>query len=175
MNILLQILDEGKINDAQGRTVNFEHTIIAMTSNAGSTDKSVGVGFNKTETDISKEKAIKGLREFLRPEFLSRIDEVVVFNPLQKPSYEKIAKLMLDEMIEPLQERELTLSYTDEVLSVIADKSFSNKHGARDIRKVIRTNVEDKIAELVIDNPTEHSKTTMSVTVKDGEINVELV
>jgi ATP-dependent Clp protease ATP-binding subunit ClpA len=175
MNILLQILDEGKITDAQGRTVNFEHTIIAMTSNAGSTDKSVGVGFNKTESDISKEKAIKGLREFLRPEFLSRIDEVVVFNQLEKPSYEKIAKLMLDEMVEPLQERELTLTYTDEVLSIIADKSFSNKHGARDIRKVIRTNVEDKIAELVIDNSTNHTNTTISVTAKDGEIVVELV
>jgi ATP-dependent Clp protease ATP-binding subunit ClpA len=174
MNILLQILDEGKINDAQGRTVNFENTIIAMTSNAGSTDKSVGVGFNKTETDISKEKAVKGLREFLRPEFLSRIDEVVVFNALEKPSYEKIAKLMLDEMAEPLKERELTLHYTDEVLSVIADKSFSKKHGARDIRKVVRTTVEDKVAEIIIDNASEHSK-TVDVTVKDGEVVVELV
>lgn len=175
MNILLQILDEGKINDAQGRTVSFENTIIAMTSNAGSTDKSVGMGFNKTATDISKEKAMKGLQEFLRPEFLSRIDEVVLFNSLEKPSYEKIAKLMLDEMIEPLKERELSLEYTNEVLSVIADKSFSKKHGARDVRKVIRTNVEDKVAELIIDNINDHAKNTISVTVENAEIIVQLV
>jgi ATP-dependent Clp protease ATP-binding subunit ClpA len=175
MNILLQILDEGKINDAQGRTVSFANTIIAMTSNAGSTDKSTGVGFNKTETDISKEKAIRGLKEFLRPEFLSRIDEVVVFNSLEKPSYEKIAKLMLDEMVAPLKERELTLNYTDEVLSFIADKSYSKKNGARDVRKVIRTNIEDKIAEIIIDNPNEHVKTNVNVTVDGDSIKVELV
>ena len=174
MNILLQILDEGKINDAQGRTVSFENTIIAMTSNAGSTDTSTGVGFNKTETDISKDKAMKGLKEFLRPEFLSRIDEIVLFNKLEKPSYEKIAKLMLDEMKEPLQERELSLNYTDEVLSIIADKSYSNKHGARDIRKVIRTNVEDKVAELIIDNAIDHLKKTVNVVAKDGEIVVTI-
>ena len=174
MNILLQILDEGKINDAQGRTVSFENTIIAMTSNAGSTDTSTGVGFNKTETDISKDKAMKGLKEFLRPEFLSRIDEIVLFNKLEKPSYEKIAKLMLDEMKEPLQERELSLNYTDEVLSIIADKSYSNKHGARDIRKVIRTNVEDKVAELIIDNAIDHSKKTVNIVAKDGEIVVTI-
>lgn len=175
MNILLQILDEGKINDAQGRTVSFANTIIAMTSNAGSTDKSTGVGFNKTETDISKEKAMRGLKEFLRPEFLSRIDEVVVFNSLEKSSYEKIAKLMLDEMVAPLNERELTLNYTDEVLSFVADKSYSKKNGARDVRKVIRTNVEDKIAEIIIDNPTEHEKTTINLTVDGDSIKVELV
>ena len=98
MNILMQILDEGKIDDAQGRTVNFENTVICMTSNAGSTDKSIGVGFNRTDTEISKEKAMKGLREFLRPEFISRIDEIVVFRNLTKPDFEKIAALMLDEM-----------------------------------------------------------------------------
>ena len=169
MNILLQILDEGKINDAQGRTVSFENTIIAMTSNAGSTDKSTGVGFNKTTNEITKEKAIKGLRDFLRPEFLSRVDEVVVFNQLEKPSYEKIAKLMIDEMKEPLSERELSINYSDEVLSVIAEKSYSKKHGARDIRKVIRTNIEDKVAELIIDNSLDHTKKTIDVSVKDGK------
>jgi len=174
MNILLQILDEGKINDAQGRTVSFENTIIAMTSNAGSTDKSTGVGFNKTETDISKEKAMKALKEFLRPEFLSRIDEVVLFNNLEKPSYKKIAKLMIDEMLEPLKERELSLNYTDEVLSAIAEKSFSKKHGARDIRKIIRTNIEDKVAELIIDNSNDHSKKNINITINNGEIDVQL-
>ena len=109
MNILMQILDEGKIDDAQGRTVNFENTVICMTSNAGSTDKSIGVGFNRTDTEISKEKAMKGLREFLRPEFISRIDEIVVFRNLTKPDFEKIAALMLDEMKQPLAEKKITL------------------------------------------------------------------
>ncbi|MDE6102991.1 MAG: ATP-dependent Clp protease ATP-binding subunit, partial [Oscillospiraceae bacterium] len=104
MNILLQILDEGKINDAQGRTVNFENTIIVMTSNAGSTDKTTGLGFNKSAEDISKEKAMKSLREFLRPELISRIDEIVVFGPLSQENFASIAGLMLDEMKEPLAE-----------------------------------------------------------------------
>ena len=113
MNILLQILDEGKIDDAQGRTVSFENTVICMTSNAGSTDKSIGVGFNRTDTEISKEKAMKGLREFLRPEFISRIDEIVVFRNLEKKDFEKIAALMLDEMKQPLLEKNITMQYDD--------------------------------------------------------------
>ncbi len=150
MNLLLQILDEGKVNDAQGRSVNFENTIIAMTSNAGSTDKGTGVGFNKSEKDISKEKAMKALSDFLRPEFLSRIDEVIVFNPLTIEDYKQIAKLMIDEMKEPLAEKGIALEYTDEALAMIAEKSFGQKFGARDIRKVIRTDVEDKVAECII-------------------------
>ncbi|MCM1022790.1 MAG: ATP-dependent Clp protease ATP-binding subunit [Prevotella sp.] len=150
MNILLQILDEGKVNDAQGRSVNFENTIIAMTSNAGSADKGTGVGFNKTEGDISREKAMKALQDFLRPEFLSRIDEVVVFDPLTLTDYEKIAALMLDEMKEPLAEKGITLKYSQKALEAIAKKSHGKKFGARDIRKVIRTEIEDKIAELII-------------------------
>lgn len=151
MNILLQILDEGKIDDAQGRTVNFENTIIGMTSNAGSIDKSTGVGFNKTSEEITKDRAIKGLREFLRPEFISRIDEVVVFKPLEKESYKKIAAIMLNEMIEPLQERNILLAYDDKALGKIADKSYDKKFGARDIRRVIRSEIEDKIANIIVD------------------------
>ncbi len=151
MNILLQILDEGKITDAQGRTVSFENTVIVMTSNAGSTDKSVGVGFNRTIQEISSDKAMKGLSEFLRPEFLSRIDEVVVFKPLSKESYEKIAALMIDEMKEPLAEKDIKVSYDDKALAKIADKSFDKKFGARDIRRVIRKEVEDKVAEIIIE------------------------
>ena len=150
MNILLQILDEGKITDAQGRTVSFENTVIVMTSNAGSTDKSVGVGFNRTEEEISSDKAMKGLSEFLRPEFLSRIDEVVVFKPLSKESYAKIAALMLDEMKEPLAEKNIKIIYDDKALAKIADKSYDKKFGARDIRRVIRKEVEDKVAELIL-------------------------
>ncbi len=174
MNILLQILDEGKVNDAQGRSVNFENTIIAMTSNAGSTDKGTGVGFNKTEGDISKEKAMKALSDFLRPEFLSRIDEVVVFDPLSMESYEQIAALMLDEMKEPLAEKGITLKYSKKALAAIAEKSHGKKFGARDIRKVIRTDIEDKIAELII-NSAENPIAIIKIGEKKGGIEVEAV
>lgn len=174
MNILLQILDEGKVNDAQGRSVNFENTIIAMTSNAGSTDKGTGLGFNKTEGDISKEKAMKALSDFLRPEFLSRIDEVVVFDPLSIESYEQIAALMLDEMKGPLAEKGFTLKYSKKSLAAIAEKSHGKKFGARDIRKVIRTDIEDKIAELII-NSAENPFAVIKIGEKKGEIEVEAV
>lgn len=151
MNILLQILDEGRVNDAQGRSISFENTVIAMTSNAGSTDKATGVGFNKTAAEVSSEKAMKALSDFLRPEFLSRIDEVVVFKPLSKDDYKQIAVLMLDEMKEPLAEKNITLVYDDAALTKIADKSFGGKFGARDIRRVIRKDVEDSIATLLVD------------------------
>ena len=170
MNILLQILDEGKINDAQGRSVNFENTIIAMTSNAGSTDKSTGVGFNKTAGEISKEKAMKALSEFLRPEFLSRIDEVVVFNPLTKENYHDIAALMLDEMKDPLTEKGITLKYDDSALDAIAEKAFGGKFGARDIRRVIRTDIEDKTAQLIIDS--EDGVSGISIKGENGNILV---
>lgn len=152
MNILMQILDEGKVDDAHGRTINFENTIICMTSNAGSTDKSVGVGFNRTENEISRDKAMKGLREFLRPEFISRIDEVVVFRQLDKKDFASIASLMLDEMIEPLAEKNLSISYDSKALLLIAEKSYGKPYGARDIRRVIRQDIEDRIAEIVIEN-----------------------
>ena len=170
MNILMQILDEGKINDAQGRTVNFENTVICMTSNAGSTDKSIGVGFNRTDTEISKEKAMKGLREFLRPEFISRIDEIVVFRNLTKPDFEKIAALMLDEMKQPLAEKNITLQYDAAALAAIAEEAYGKPYGARDIRRVIRQIVEDQIASLIIAHSTEIH--TLLVSAKDGKVEV---
>lgn len=170
MNILLQILDEGKINDAQGRSVSFENTIIAMTSNAGSTDKSTGVGFNKTAGEISKEKAMKALSEFLRPEFLSRIDEVVVFDPLTKENFCDIAALMLDEMKEPLEEKGIAFSYDKAALEAIAEKSYGGKFGARDIRRVIRTEVEDKTAQLIIDS--DKGVAAIEISADNGEITV---
>lgn len=170
MNILLQILDEGKINDAQGRTVNFENTIIAMTSNAGSTDKSTGVGFNKSVEDISKEKAMKSLREFLRPEFLSRIDEVIVFKPLVKEDFERIAALMLDEMKEPLSEKGIILKYDNAALKAVAEKSFGKVYGARDIRRVIRKEIEEKIADIIIDKNGKVAG--IGITSENGEIKV---
>ncbi|MGN1135431.1 MAG: AAA family ATPase [Oscillospiraceae bacterium] len=171
MNILLQILDEGRVTDSQGRTVNFENTIIVMTSNAGSTDKSTGIGFNKTEADVSKEKSMKALSDFLRPEFLSRIDEIVTFAPLTKENYESIAALMLDEMKEPLSEKGITLKYGQKALSAIAEKAFGQKFGARDIRKVIREEIEDKIAELIITSTANPFK-TIKIGEKKGDIEV---
>ena len=170
MNILMQILDEGKIDDAQGRTVNFENTVICMTSNAGSTDKSIGVGFNRTDTEISKEKAMKGLREFLRPEFISRIDEIVVFRNLTKPDFEKIAALMLDELKQPLAEKNITLQYDAAALAAIAEEAYGKPYGARDIRRVIRQIVEDQIASLIIAHSTEIH--TLLVSAKDGKVEV---
>lgn len=169
MNILMQILDEGKIDDSHGRTVNFANTIICMTSNAGSTDKSIGVGFNRTETEISADKAIKGLREFLRPEFISRIDEIVVFRQLTKENFADIASLMLDEMKTPLGEKDITLEYDDEVLKLIAEKSHGKPYGARDIRRVIRQDVEDKIADIIVNQG--YGVGTIVLSVIDGEIN----
>lgn len=172
MNLLLQILDEGKIDDAQGRTVNFENTIICMTSNAGSTDKSIGVGFNRAAADITKEKAMKGLREFLRPEFISRIDEIVVFRNLEKADFQKIAASMLDEMREPLAEKEITLQYDDAALYAIAEESFGKSYGARDIRRVIRQEVEDQVAEQIISHHV--TINTLLISAKDGEITLSV-
>ena len=171
MNILMQILDEGKVDDAQGRTVNFENTIICMTSNAGSTDKSIGVGFNRTANEITKDKAMKGLRDFLRPEFISRIDEIVVFKDLSKEDYAKIAALNLDEMKEPLSEKNITLDYTKAALELIADKSFGKPYGARDIRRVIRQEIEDKVADIIIEKATEVDN--IKISARSGELVVE--
>ena len=170
MNILMQILDEGKIDDAQGRTVNFENTVICMTSNAGSTDKSIGVGFNRTDTEISKDKAMKGLREFLRPEFISRIDEVVVFRNLSKENFQEITALMLDEMKEPLAEKNMTVTYDDAALVAIAEEAYGKPYGARDIRRVIRQQVEDKIASLIIAHNGEIHN--LAISAVDGKVTV---
>ena len=171
MNILMQILDEGKVDDAHGRTVNFENTIICMTSNAGSTDKSVGVGFNRTADEISRDKAMKGLREFLRPEFISRIDEIVVFRQLEKEDFARIAALMLDEMKEPLAEKNIELEYEQSALDLIAEKSYGKPYGARDIRRVIRQEVEDKVAEIIIENAS--GTDVISVFAENGELAVK--
>lgn len=172
MNILLQILDEGRINDSQGRSVSFENTVIVMTSNAGSTDRDTGVGFNKTDSDIAKDKAMKALRDFLRPEFLGRIDEIVVFNPLTEENFAGIAGLMLDEMKSPLEEKHISLRYTDEALKTIAHKAYGQKLGARDIRRVIRNEVEDKIAELLI-GKGEGAVSAVAISADNGEIKVD--
>ncbi len=152
MNILLQILDEGKITDAQGRSVSFENTVIIMTSNAGSERREAAMGFNKSVEQMAKDKAEKALKEFLRPEFLGRIDEVVVFRPLSEEDYARIAALMLEELREPLEEKGIAFGYDDEALREIAKESFGHTSGARDIRRVIRRKVEDVVSTIVIDN-----------------------
>lgn len=152
MNILLQILDEGKITDAHGRAVNFEHTVIIMTSNAGSDKKDGMLGFAKTEAQMSKEKALKALSDFLRPEFLSRIDEIVVFRPLEEPDFENIAKLMLSEYVGTLKERGITFTFDDKAVHWLAVHAIGGKSGARDLRNLIRREVEDKIATLLVEN-----------------------
>ena len=151
MNILLQILDEGKVTDAHGRTVSFENTVIAMTSNAGSSFNTSGLGFAKSEADISKDKALKALGEFLRPEFLSRVDEVVVFKPLTLDAYKGIAGLMIGEMKEPLLEKNITLNVSDEAYELVAKKASGGKFGGRDVRKVVRKDIEDKVANIIVE------------------------
>lgn len=151
MNILLQILDEGKVTDAHGRTVSFENTVIAMTSNAGSSFNTSGLGFAKSEADISKDKAMKALGEFLRPEFLSRVDEVVVFKPLTLDAYKGIAGLMIGEMKEPLLEKNITLNVSDEANELVAKKASGGKFGGRDVRKVVRKDIEDKVANIIVE------------------------
>lgn len=172
MNILLQILDEGRVNDAQGRSVSFENTVIIMTSNAGSTDTSGGIGFDKSTAQISHDRAVKGLREFLRPEFISRVDEIVVFNPLTEENYADIAHIMLKEMEMPLADKLIAFTFDREAELAIAKLAYSEKYGARDIRRVIQKEVEDKIANLIIDSGVIKLR-SINVTAKDGNVVVE--
>ena len=169
MNILLQILDEGKINDAQGRTVDFSNTVICMTSNAGSTDQSTGLGFNKTEEQRSEEKTRKALSQFLRPEFLGRVDEVVVFKPLSDETLEGIAALMLDEYKPGMEARGIAYSYTPTALKALVAGCQGGKFGARDLRRTIRKKVEDVAAEKLISGELA-SGGSLTVDAEDGEI-----
>ena len=152
MNILLQILDEGRITDAQGRTVSFENTVIVMTSNAGSNRGAGAMGFAKTKNEASKEKALKALNEFLRPEFIGRVDEVVVFNDLTLEDYKRIAVLMLSELVDPLIDKGITFTWDEKAVDSIARQSVDGPRGARDLRNVIRRNVEDIITEKIVNS-----------------------
>ncbi len=150
MNILLQILDEGKTNDAQGRTVSFENTVIIMTSNAGSAGKDNLMGFGKTTAQASEEKVLKALSDFLRPEFLGRVDEIVVFRPLSHDDYCKIAEVLIDELKPGLKERGIDLHVDNNVYGKLADKAADASKGARELRNEIRRRIEDKIADLIV-------------------------
>lgn len=167
LNILLQIFDDGRITDAQGRVVNFENTIIVMTSNAGSERNDYSVGFGKSTTEISKEKALKALREFMRPEFLGRIDEVVVFSPLNLCSLEKIAQLMLNDLKSVMLEKGIMLNFDSSVCKQLAVESENSKSGARELRNKIRKNIEDRIVDLIIDN-CEIQLNEINISYKNG-------
>ena len=167
LNILLQIFDDGRITDAQGRVVNFENTIIVMTSNAGSERNDYAVGFGKSTAEISKDKALKALSEFMRPEFLGRIDEIVVFSPLTRESLEKIAELMLNDLKTIMLEKGITLSFDSSVCKQLAIDSENSKSGARELRNKIRKNIEDRIVDLIIDN-CENGITDIKLTYKNG-------
>ena len=169
LNILLQILDEGRVTDAHGRTVNFENTVIVMTSNAGSRTAENLLGFGKTEAQGARDKAQKALSEFLRPEFLSRVDEIVYFAPLSEESYTEIAALMLGELVAPLAERGIVLTWEDAVLQLLAHQAYGGKRGARDLRAAVRRQVEDPIAEAIIDTG-DAGLTAVALAAEDGRI-----
>ena len=172
LNILLQILDDGKISDSQGRLINFENTVIIMTTNAGANVSSSQAGFGATETEIAKEKTEKALSSFLRPEFINRIDEIITFRFLDEEDFVKIAKIMLGDLRDALEERNIKLSFTDEVCSLVAKESFSRKFGARNMRRYIQTHIEDKLAEAMIFE-IKGNISMAAVTVKNGEIKVD--
>jgi hypothetical protein len=151
LNILLQILDEGRVTDAHGRVVNFENTVIVMTSNAGSNLQENLMGFGKSDAQASRDRAAKALSEFLRPEFIGRVDEVVYFAPLSREDYARIAALMLSELVQPLKDKGISFSWSDEAAARLAGKAYGGKRGARDLRSVIRREVEDKIASAIVD------------------------
>jgi len=170
MNILLQILDEGKINDAQGRTVDFSNTVICMTSNAGSSDQTIAsLGFNRSEEERNEEKSRKALSQFLRPEFLGRVDEVITFKPLSEETLQGIAALMLDEYKPSMEAKGIAYSYTPAALAALVHKSQGGKFGARDLRRTIRKAVEDPAAEKIIDG-TLVSGSTLTVDAENDEI-----
>ena len=167
LNILLQILDEGRITDAHGRTVNFENTIIVMTSNAGSERNDNLLGFGKTVADASKEKALKALREFLRPEFIARVDEIVVFNPLTVESLQKIAEIMLNELCDALKERNIIFTFDKDITKYIAEKCNGTKTGARELRNIIRREIESPVVDMII---SKSQVQKITATISDGQL-----
>ena len=174
MNILLQILDDGRITDAQGRTVNFENTVIIMTTNAGSNTKSGSLGFVGTATDKDRERAMKALGEFLRPEFINRVDEIICFNKLTEENFRSIAALMLGEVRDLMREKGMDFTWDESVLSYLVEKSYSLTYGARNLRRTIQKDIEDAVAAVIVDQRRGSLK-GIRLTAADGKINVEAV
>ncbi len=172
MNILLQILDDGRITDAQGRTVNFENTIIIMTTNAGSNNKTGSVGFGGSLSDMSRERAMKALNEFLRPEFINRVDEVVCFNQLSEENFRSIAALMLSELRDVMAEKNITLTWDDSLIDHLVKEGYSVTYGARNLRRLIQKQIEDAIAEkLIAGRNTKVSAICLSAA--EGKVEIE--
>ena len=174
LNILLQILDDGRITDAQGRVVNFENTIIIMTSNAGSNQKGGSVGFGRSLTEQSKEKAMKALGEFLRPEFINRVDEIVCFNQLSEDNFRGIADIMLAELQQSLEGRGIAFTWDESVKDYLVKKSYSVAYGARNLRRAIQTDLEDPIAERIIKSSVDPFR-SIKATCEDGTIKLETI
>ena len=171
MNILLQILDDGRITDAQGRTVNFENTVIVMTTNAGSDKRTGSVGFNMSADEQGKEKAVKALNDFLRPEFINRVDEIIYFHRLTEENIRAIASLMLEDLRTAMAERGTALTWDESVITYLAEKGYSAAYGARNLQRLIQKDVEDAIATEIIDHLKGAAK-TVGLTVQDGKIIV---
>ena len=169
MNVLLQVLDDGRITDAQGRTVNFENTVIVMTSNAGSEGRVGGLGFGRTENDMVKEKTLKALREFLRPEFLNRVDEIITFNHLTEENFLGIADIMLSELQQNLAERGLSVNFSEDVRQYLVKEAYSVTYGARNLRRTIQKALEDPISEKIIDS-FDHPISSIYIQVENNEI-----
>ena len=174
LNILLQILDDGRITDAQGRVVNFENTIIIMTSNAGSNQKGGSVGFGRSLTEQSKEKAMKALGEFLRPEFINRVDEIVCFNQLSEDNFRGIADIMLAELQQSLEGRGIAFTWDESVKDYLVKKSYSVTYGARNLRRAIQTDLEDPIAERIIKSYVDPFR-SIKATCEGGTIKLETI
>ena len=174
LNILLQILDDGRITDAHGRVVNFENAILIMTTNAGSDNSAALVGFSGDSRDTERQKTEKALSSFLRPEFINRVDEIVTFRQLDVDDFKQIAIIMLDELKSALSEKGIALSYKSTAVDIIAEESYSAKYGARNMRRYIQTEVEDKLAELIIADYN-HKYTKAVISSKGGKIHISCV
>ena len=173
LNILLQVLDDGRITDAQGRLVNFENTIIVMTSNAGSEGRVSSLGFGRTQQDQVKDKTMGALREFLRPEFINRVDEIITFNHLSKENFLGIADIMLAELRDNLASRGLSIHWGDDLRQFLVEKAYSVTYGARNLRRTIQQELEDPISEAIIDS-FESPISTLRVKIVDGVVKLEV-
>ena len=173
MNILLQILDDGRITDAQGRTVNFENTIIVMTTNAGSNNKSGSVGFGGSISDMSRERTMKALNEFLRPEFINRVDEVICFNQLTEENFRAIAGLMLGELRDVMKEKNIALTWDDSLVDYLVKKAYSVTYGARNLRRTIQKDIEDVLAQRIVENRGREIK-SIAMSAQDGAVTIAI-
>ena len=174
LNILLQILDDGRITDARGKTVNFENTVIVMTTNAGSDHSNATVGFFANEKEQGQDRTMKALSAFLRPEFINRVDEVITFRSLDKKDFERIAAIMLDELKGSLAEKKIDFRYTDDALACIAENSYSQKFGARNMRRYICRHVEDPLAEAIIsDYDRKITGAVLRYSSEDGKLALD--